>query len=80
MIYQISEISAPWASNFTMDDLNGVDRYKNSSEVPRGAELEPYLTTILGRCYGRGNFKGLFLQNMGDASESYERFKHLLFL
>jgi hypothetical protein len=40
MIYQISEISASWASNFTMEDLNGVDKYQHSSEVPRGAELE----------------------------------------
>jgi hypothetical protein len=40
MIYQISEVSACWASTLTQEDLDGVDRYKHSSEVPRGAELE----------------------------------------
>jgi hypothetical protein len=28
MIYQISEISAFWASNLTMEDLDGIDKYK----------------------------------------------------
>jgi hypothetical protein len=34
MIYQISEISASWASNLTMEGLNGVHNYKYSLEVP----------------------------------------------
>jgi hypothetical protein len=60
-IYQISEISASWASTLTIEDLNGVDKYKHSSEVPRGAELEalpeqPCWTGVIDVVTSRGYF------------------------